>query len=352
LVAASVIIQQTIAESQARDLNEKWQTEKAARDKERQKEQDERQKQFQEERIRDRDVLKKRDHEGKIIERPKKVKPPEPEKVPAPQVKKVVETNQDGFQVEVTEIVDPVSQRIIKRITKNADQKGNMSNIVTVFDDKGSKTVIHEKTKPIKTVTRVPGAATPGSNQQVSASLLAANPFSAVLKADTVESPEELLIKRSEEIQKRNIEKELKAAQEPPKPEPEQPKPKEAPKPKAQQPAKKPQDNAAQKKADQPQPQRAEAPKPKAEQPKPKQPEQPKKQPEAPKQKPPADQPKPKQPDQPKPKQNQKQPAKKTGAQAKVKPQVAFWEDETLQPVLLLIAFLIVAAGLGYAISL
>jgi len=61
--------------------------------------------------------------------------------------------------------------------------------VVTTFDENGKqKEVVQQKAKPSQTVSKPKE----GSNQQVNKSLLAANPFSAVLQADDVESPEEI----------------------------------------------------------------------------------------------------------------------------------------------------------------
>jgi len=369
---------------QAEELTKQYQQEKIVRKKERDAAHAERIKQLREEQAREKDILKKRDAEGKVIERPKKPKPPEPEKVVIPMVKKVMESNQDGFQTEVTEVIDPVSQRVIKKITKAADQKGNLTNVVTLFDEKGhKKQVVQQKAKPN---INTPAKAKETPNQ-VSASLLAANPFSAVLRADSVESPEEIQAQKAaavEKGQKAAAEKEkvraAAAAQQADQQARQKAKEqkeaarraqieaaaaaKAAEEAKSKGPANQAKGPQAAQGAKKAEPAKPTQPAQSKQQPA-KQPQQPAKQPAQPKQEPkkepvkieapknkPADPVKTEAPAPTQKKGQQPKQLKKTGPGPQVKKPVAFWEDETLQPVLLLIAFLVVAAGLGYTISL
>jgi len=229
------------------------------------------------------------------------------------------------FKVEITEIYDPVKQRVIKKVEKRGDEKGNITNLVTLIDDKGQETKVEERVKPGQQVAKVKE----NKSNQVSQSLLNSNPYSAVLKANSVETPAETQEKLAQAKQlaaSKEKEKHKAAAEQAAKA-----KEAKAARAAAAQNLKAPVESAKQRQ------EREELERKQAKERK----EQAKKDREVsttsqkvvstP--------------------VNQKSLKKVVSAQQKKKP-VAFWEDESFQPIFLLVGFLFVLAGLGYAFSL
>lgn len=92
------------ASQQARSLGEAAAIASAAAQQQKIKENKERREAEREMLQRDKDILHPRDSKGAYIVRPKKEKPPEPEKEKKPIVKKRIEKTEEGFMTEVTEV--------------------------------------------------------------------------------------------------------------------------------------------------------------------------------------------------------------------------------------------------------
>lgn len=100
-------------------------------------------------------VLQKRDSKtGEIIKVAKREKVVEPEKDKKPIVKKKTVKTDDGFSIEVTELSDPNTGKLVKKISKAIDAKtGGLINTVTTYEADGTETTVVEKQKPTKGVT-------------------------------------------------------------------------------------------------------------------------------------------------------------------------------------------------------
>jgi len=215
-------------------------------------------------------------------------------------------------------------KRVVKRVAKQADAKGNITNVVTLIDSEGTETIVKEKAKP-NAVAKVKE----NKSTQVSQSLLASNPYAAALKANTVESPSETQAKlaqarmlaadKAKEKQKIAAEAAAKAKEL-----------KEAKSAAKQNLTKAPVETAKQR-------QEREALE--------------KQQVKEAKEKKAALQKERETQKSPTTSVNQKSLKKVVAISQKKKP-AAFWEDESFQPIFLLVGFLFVLAGLGYAFSL